>query len=54
MARSWGIQPGEFWDMTLSEWFCEYRHNKPKGQEGYAGRLTQSDVDDLMEWIENG
>ena len=54
-AREWGIQPSEFWNMTMSEWFCEweFRHGDNAGTEGtYAGKLTQGDVDELMDVME--
>ncbi len=46
-ARHWGIQPSEFWDMTLAEWFCEAEHRMPRGAGDYAGNLTRDDVDRL-------
>jgi hypothetical protein len=49
-ARSWGIQPSEFWAMTLNEWWCEY-DNKSQDKSKYAGRLTKGDVEDLQEWM---
>lgn len=49
-ARQWGIQPSEFWGMTLNEWFCEWELNADShSPENYAGKLTQGDVDDLMD-----
>jgi len=54
LARSWGIQPTEFWDMTLGEWFAEWRHNRPSGEGQFAGKLTADDIDDLMDWMEDG
>jgi hypothetical protein len=50
-AREWGIQPGHFWDMTLSEWWCEWEAKSPQRVGQYAGKLTQSDVDDLLDWV---
>lgn len=53
LARQWGIQPSEFWGMTMAEWFCEYEFNSPKdSQNNYAGNLTQGDVDRLTELLD--
>lgn len=55
LARSWGIQPSEFWAMTMSEFWVEYQYNEPKSVENaYAGNLTQGQVDELREWMESG
>lgn len=38
--------------MTLSEWYCEWEFNQgdKAGANGtYAGKLTQGDVDDLLD-----
>jgi hypothetical protein len=52
-ARSWEIQPSEFWDMTFAEWFCEYDWRRPRDERNdYAGNLTQSDVDRLKGLID--
>lgn len=50
-ARLWGIQPSEFWAMTMSEWFAEYAMNN-KSNDNYAGSLTQGDIDDIEDWLE--
>jgi len=53
MARTWGIQPGEFWAMTMKEWFLEFELNQPtSGKDCFAGGLTQGDVDELAEFLE--
>lgn len=50
-ARNWGIQPSEFWGMTMAEWFCEYEiHRQHDPDNDFAGRLTQADVDELTDW----
>jgi len=55
LARGWGIQPGEFWEMTFSEFWAEYEYHAPSsGGDVYAGNLTQGDVDELRDWMENG
>jgi hypothetical protein len=51
-ARSWGIQPSEFWSMTMNEWWCEYDFKLERDTTKYAGKLTKSDVDDLKAWME--
>jgi hypothetical protein len=48
-SRNWGIQPSEFWGMTMAEWFCEYDYYKSKEVGRFAGSLTEADVDELME-----
>ena len=50
-AREWGIQPSEFWDMTVGEWWAEYDLRSPAGDEKFAGKLTRNDVDDLRAWM---
>lgn len=52
-AREWGIQPSEFWGMTIAEWWCEYDHRVGSGAK-YAGNLTQGDVDDIMAFMNEG
>ena len=51
-ARSWGIQPSEFWEMTLSEWWAEYDHHAPQTDQKFAGKLTQGAVDDILDWLD--
>lgn len=52
-ARGWGIQPGEFWDMTLGEFMAEYEMRRPRDpQNDYAGSLTRADVNELRAWDE--
>ncbi|MCJ8334566.1 MAG: hypothetical protein MJH10_10035 [Epibacterium sp.] len=48
-ARSWGISPPDFWDLTLEEWFLEAEMRRPEMPGDFAGKLTQADVDDLWE-----
>jgi hypothetical protein len=51
-ARDWGIQPSEFWNMTMSEWWVEYEAKAPAAKgEKFAGKLTRSDVDELNAWL---
>lgn len=52
IARSWGLTPSEFWDMTLPEWYLEYWDRSPRVQgQDYAGNLTRGDLDDIKEWM---
>jgi len=51
-ARSWGIQPSEFWAMTLNEWWCEYDSKAENSEGKFAGKLTKRDVDELKDWME--
>lgn len=37
-ARSWGIQPSEFWDMTISEWLVEAHHHWQHSEQGQFQR----------------
>jgi len=52
VARQWGIQPSEFWDMTMAEWFCEYEFYNANRPGRFAGSLTERDVDELLELCE--
>lgn len=37
--------------MTINEWHAEYELKTDAQQDGkYAGKLTKSDVDELLEW----
>jgi hypothetical protein len=54
-AREWGIQPSEFWGMTIPEWWLEYDMKAPKAAgDTYAGNLTRADVEELKELLEDG
>jgi len=54
-AREWGIQPSEFWEMTIPEWFLEYEIKAPKDpKETYAGKLTRADVEELKDLLKDG
>lgn len=50
-ARQWGIQPSEFWEMTIPEWWLEYELNVQKDDEKFAGKLTRADVEELKELL---
>ena len=47
LAREWGIQPSEFWEMTLPEWFVEYEFRTAERPK-LAGNLTPDAVDELQ------
>lgn len=51
-ARQWGIQPSEFWGMSMSEWFCEYDFHNSNRPGRFAGKLTEADVDELLELMD--
>lgn len=41
--------------MTFAEFWAEYEYHAPSsGGDVYAGNLTQGDVDELRDWMENG
>jgi hypothetical protein len=51
-ARSWGVQPSEFWGMTFAEWFCEADHHRGNQPGEYAGKLTRAAVDEIRADLE--
>lgn len=53
-AREWGIQPSEFWEMTISEWWAEYELRAPRDTGAFAGKLTRADVEELKEYLKDG
>lgn len=41
--------------MTVSEWWLEYEAKAPFAEsDKFAGKLTQADVDDLLDWVKDG
>ena len=50
-VRHLGIQPSEFWDMTLSEFLVLVSDAAEDVPGQFAGKLRQSDVDELTEWM---
>ncbi len=50
-ARQWGIQPTEFWEMTIGEWWLEYDLKATDAKDKYAGTLTRGEVDELKELL---
>jgi hypothetical protein len=58
-ARSWGIQPGEFWGMTFSEYLLEAYSRMDETPEGRAQKrrntwLAQFDMTDDEWWKAHG
>jgi len=53
-ARNWGIQPSEFWDMTMVEWFAEaqFHQRQNEGQKPVKGHLSDQEVDRLKLLLE--
>ena len=51
-ARHWGLQPSEFWAMTMTEWWVEYELHAPQDDKRFAGTLTQGAVDDILDWMD--
>lgn len=54
-ARSWGIQPSEFWAMTMAEWFVEadFHVKQSAGQKPVKGHLSEAEVDRLKMLLED-
>jgi len=48
------MQPSEFWDMTLPEFFAEMDMRQARSKDDYAGSLTRGDLDELKDWMNNG
>lgn len=40
-ARSWGIQPSEFWAMTIGEWLLEAADQWEKSEAGKLEKKKQ-------------
>lgn len=45
-ARGWGIQPSEFWEMTIREWLLEAHHRWLASEEGQAWQKKQVWLED--------
>ena len=39
--------------MTMAEWFCEYDFHNANRQGRFAGKLTEADVDEMLELFED-
>mgnify|MGYP000040402196 CR=1 FL=1 len=50
-ARGWGIQPSEFWGMTMAEWFVEADHHTGH-QKPVRGHLSPDEFDRLSALLE--
>lgn len=58
-ARSWGIQPSEFWDMTMVEFMLEARFNYEQTPQGRAMSkkdewLAAAEMTDEEWWAAHG
>jgi hypothetical protein len=55
-AREWGIQPSEFWDMTIGEWLLEASHQWEKSEQGRHQKKKSAWLDDAdltrEEWMQ--
>jgi len=47
-----GVQPSEFWNMTLGETFLLIDAHRPRMEGDYAGKLRKSDVDEISGSLE--
>jgi len=54
-ARSWGIQPSEFWEMTMVEWFAEaqFHQKQSEVQKPVKGHLSDAEVERLKLLLED-
>lgn len=52
---AWGIQPSEFWEMDVEEWWWLYdaKREAATAPTHYAGTLSKSDLQELDEWLQN-
>jgi len=46
-ARKWGIQPSEFWDMTMVEWMLEARFHMDQSPVGRAAQKRDEWLEDM-------
>lgn len=46
-ARTWGIQPSEFWEMTMQEWLVEAHHHWLHSDEGRLWQKKQVWLEDI-------
>jgi len=54
-ARSWDMQPSEFWALTMREIILEGQMRRPRDKAtDYAGSLTQGDIDELDAMLREG
>lgn len=52
-ARAWGIQPSEFWEMTMGEWMLEAGMHMEQAEAApkVPGKLSASEVDRLAKLL---
>lgn len=54
-AREWGIQPSEFWEMTIGEWLLEASSQWEKSQQGQLQKKKELWLEDASlsqdEWM---
>ena len=54
-VMAWGIQPSEFWGMTMAEWFTIYRAATEAEQARPGARgLTDNDRERLTRLMDEG
>lgn len=51
LARDWGIQPSEFWGMTIHEWFTEHKFRKAQSDK-LSGKMTDATKERMAENIQ--
>lgn len=47
-AREWGIQPSEFWEMTVGEWLLEAAHRWETSEAGQKEKKKNIWLEDSM------
>lgn len=54
-ARSWGVQPGEFWSMTMGEWMLEAAHhaNETESAPPVPGKLSPAEFERFSAMMED-
>lgn len=45
-ARGWGIQPSEFWEMTIGEWLLEAAHQWEQSEQGQHQKKKEAWLED--------
>lgn len=55
-ARNWGIQPSEFWEMTMAEWFLEAGQYMEMQEQApkVPGKLSDAEIARLSAIVEAG
>jgi hypothetical protein len=53
-GRKLGLQPSEFWDMTLPEFFAEMDAAVEEGGKGKPQKgLSEQEAQELLEWMKD-